>query len=117
MSKLQVTVDPKEVGMSAERLKRIDEHFQEYVDDGRLPGYTVTVARYGQLAHVGTYGMRDMESKLPNELDTMYRIASMTKPITSIACMMLVEEGKLQLTDPVSRFIPKFRHTQVYESG
>jgi CubicO group peptidase (beta-lactamase class C family) len=117
MSKLQVTIDPKEVGMSAERLKRIDEHFQQYVDDGRLPGYTVAVARYGQIAHVSTYGMRDMESKLPTELDTMYRIASMTKPITSIACMMLVEEGKLQLTDPVSRFIPKFRHTQVYESG
>ena len=117
VSKLQVTIDPKEVGMSAERLKRIDDHFRNYVDDGRLPGYTVTVARYGQLAHVSTYGMRDMESKLPTELDTMYRIASMTKPITSIACMMLVEEGKLQLTDPVSRFIPKFRHTQVYESG
>ena len=75
MSKLQVTVDPKEVGMSADRLKRIDEHFQQYVDDGRLPGYTVAVARYGQIAHVGTYGMRDMENKLPTELDTMYRIA------------------------------------------
>jgi len=117
VSKLQVTVDPKEVGMSAERLKRIDEHFQQYVDDGRLPGYTVTVARYGQLAHVSTYGMRDMESKLPTELDTMYRIYSMTKPITSIACMMLVEEGKLQLTDEVSQYIPAFAKTSVFAGG
>lgn len=117
MSKLQVTIDPKEVGMSAERLTNIDKHFKQYVDDGRLPGYACTVARYGQLVHVSKYGNRDIEAGLPIELDTIYRIASMTKPITSIACMMLVEEGKLQLTDEVSAFIPAFADTRVFTGG
>ena len=117
MSKLQVTIDPKEVGMSAERLARIDDHFRNYVDDGRLPGYACTVARYGQLVHVSKYGNRDIENNLPIELDTMYRIYSMTKPITSIACMMLVEEGKLQLTDEVSQYIPAFAKTSVFAGG
>lgn len=117
MSKLQVMIDPKEVGMSAERLARIDDHFRNYVDDGRLPGYACTVARYGQLVHVSKYGNRDIENNLPIELDTMYRIYSMTKPITSIACMMLVEEGKLQLTDEVSQYIPAFGNTQVFAGG
>lgn len=117
MSELQVTIDPKEVGMSAERLKNIDQHFKQYVDDGRLPGYACTIARYGQLVHVSKYGNRDIEAGLPIELDTMYRIYSMTKPITSIACMMLVEEGKLQLTDEVSAYIPEFANTRVFTGG
>jgi CubicO group peptidase (beta-lactamase class C family) len=117
MSELRVTIDPKEVGMSAERLTNIDKHFKQYVDDGRLPGYACTVARYGQLVHVSKYGNRDIEAGLPIELDTIYRIASMTKPITSIACMMLVEEGKLQLTDEVSAFIPAFADTRVFTGG
>lgn len=117
MSELQVSIDPKEVGMSVERLARIDDHFKHYVDDGRLAGYACTVARFGQLVHVSKYGKRDIENNLPIELDTMYRIYSMTKPITSIACMMLVEEGKLQLTDEVSQYIPAFGNTRVFAGG
>ena len=117
MSELKVTIDPKEVGMSAERLARIDSHFKDYVDDGRLPGYHVAVARYGQIVHSSTYGMRDSEAKLPIEQDTMYRIYSMTKPITSIALMMLVEEGKIQLTDEVSNYIPSFGNIRVFAGG
>ena len=109
MSELKVSIDPKEVGMSAERLARIDSHFKDYVDDGRLPGYHVAVARYGQIVHSSTYGMRDVEAKTPIEQDTMYRIYSMTKPITSIALMMMVEEGKVHLDDPISRYIPEFK--------
>ena len=117
MGELKVTIDPKEVGMSAERLARIDDHFRHYVDDGRLPGYTVSVARYGQVAYLATYGMRDVENAKPMTLDTMYRIASMTKPITSLALMMLVEEGKLQITDPVANFIPSFANLRVFTGG
>lgn len=117
MSELQVSIDPKEVGMSVERLARIDNHFKHYVDDGRLAGYACTVARFGQLVHVSKYGQRDIENNLPIELDTMYRIYSMTKPITSIACMMLVEEGKLQITDEVSQYIPAFGNTRVFAGG
>ncbi len=117
MSELNVTIDPKEVGMSAERLARIDSHFKDYVDDGRLPGYHVAVARYGQIVHSSTYGMRDAEAKLPIEQDTMYRIYSMTKPITSIALMMMVEEGKIQLTDEVSKYIPSFGNVRVFAGG
>ena len=117
MSELKVTIDPKEVGMSAERLSRIDAHFKDYVDDGRLPGYHVAVARYGQIVHSSTYGMRDVEAKTPIEQDTMYRIYSMTKPITSIALMMMVEEGKIQLTDEVSNYIPSFGSIRVFAGG
>ena len=117
MAQITATIRPEEVGMSSERLARIDDHFRTYVDDGRLPGYSVAVARYGQLAHVSHYGMRNVEDKLPITADTMYRIYSMTKPITSVACMMLVEEGKLQLTDEVREFIPSFGKTEVFRGG
>ncbi len=117
MNTLKVTIDPQEVGMSAERLALIDTYFKDYVDDGRLPGYHVAVARYGQIVYSSTYGMRDVEAKLPIEQDTVYRIFSMTKPITSIAIMMLIEDGKLQLTDAVSKFIPSFADTKVFVSG
>ena len=117
MGELKATIDPKEVGLSAERLARIDDHFRHYVDDGRLPGYTVAVARYGQVAYLATYGMRDVENAKPTTLDTIYRIYSMTKPITSLALMMLVEEGKLQITDPVANFIPSFANLRVFTGG
>jgi CubicO group peptidase (beta-lactamase class C family) len=117
MGELQVTIDPKEVGLSTERLARIDDHFRHYVDDGRLPGYTVAIARYGQIAYLATYGMRDVENAKPTTLDTIYRIYSMTKPITSLALMMLVEEGKLQITDPVANYIPSFADMRVFTGG
>ena len=117
MSGLKAEVDPAEVGLDAERLGRIDGTFARYVDDGRLAGYLVTVSRHGKLAHVSSYGARDREEGLPVESDTLWRIFSMTKPITSVAAMMLYEEGALQLTDPVSKFIPSFAGLRVYAGG
>ena len=117
VSDIKQEVDPGDVGFDAERLRRIDTHFQRYVDDGRLAGYLVAVAREGQVAHLATYGQRDMENNQPVELDTLWRIFSMTKPITSVAAMMLYEEGAFELKDPVSKFIPSFADTKVYRSG
>jgi CubicO group peptidase (beta-lactamase class C family) len=117
MTELTVEVDPREVGLDPDRLARIDRHFARYVDDGRLPGWLVAVSRAGQLAHVSTYGHRHVAQDLPVELDTLFRIYSMTKPITSVAAMMLYEEGAFELKDPVSRFIPSFADQRVYVSG
>jgi CubicO group peptidase (beta-lactamase class C family) len=117
MSGLKAEVDPAEVGLDGERLRRIDRHFARYVDDGRLPGWLVAVSRLGRLAHVSCYGSRDIEAALPVEPDTLWRIYSMTKPITSVAAMMLYEEGAFELSDPVSAFIPAFADARVYAGG
>jgi CubicO group peptidase (beta-lactamase class C family) len=87
------------------------------VNDGRLPGWLITVSRYGRLAHVSRRGSRDIEAGLEVEPDTLWRIYSMTKPVTSVAAMMLYEEGALELTDPVSTFIPSFAHARVHTGG
>jgi len=112
-----VTTDAGDVGLDATRLKSIDKHFNRYVDEGRLAGYAVAVSRHGKVAHFGMYGHKDSETGSPITDDTMYRIYSMTKPITSVALMMLVEQGLLQLTDPVSKFIPSFGETRVWNTG
>ena len=117
MADLKQEVDPGEVGFDAARLQRIDRHFERYVDDGRLPGWLIAVARDGQIAHLSTCGQRDKEAGAPVELDTLWRIYSMTKPITSVAAMMLYEEGAFELKDPISKFIPAFADTKVYRSG
>ena len=117
MSELTVEVDVAEVGLDPERLARIDAHFARYVADGRLPGWLLTVRRHGRLAHVARAGSRDLEAGLPVTDDTLWRIYSMTKPVTSIAAMILYEEGKLALTDPVSAFIPSFGDVRVYTGG
>jgi len=117
MTELKVEVDPAEVGFDPARLERIDEHFRRYVDDGRLPGWLITVSRQGRLAHVSAYGSRDMEAGLPVETGTLWRIYSMTKPVTSVAAMMLYEEGAFELTDPVQNFIPSFGDVRVYAGG
>jgi CubicO group peptidase (beta-lactamase class C family) len=117
MSELKAEVDPAEVGFDPERLQRLDRHFARYVDDGRLPGWLITVSRHGRLAHVSWYGSRDREADLPVEAGTLWRIYSMTKPVTSVAAMMLAEEGGLELTDPVSTFIPSFAGVRVYAGG
>ena len=111
------TVDAKEVGLDSTRLKSINKHFDRYVDEGRLAGYAVAVARHGKVAHFSMYGSKDSETGTPITDDTIYRIFSMTKPVTSIALMMLVERGLLQLTDPVSKFIPSFGQTRVWNTG
>jgi len=110
-------VDPAQVGFDAGRLARLDRHFDRYVDDGRLAGWLAVVTRDGQVVHVGTSGLRDREARAPVELDTLWRIYSMTKPVTSVAAMMLWEEGAFELTDPVSRFIPAFADARVFTGG
>ncbi len=117
MGALQVEVDPGEVGLDAGRLERIDRHFARYVDDGRLAGWLALVSRRGKIAHLATAGHRDVGAGLPIETDTLFRIFSMTKPITSVAAMMLYEEGAFELTDPVSRFIGSFAEPRVYLAG
>ncbi len=117
MSGLKIEVDAAEVGLDPERLQRLDTFFARYVEDGRLPGWLLTVSRHGRLAHVARCGSRDLEAGLPVTDDTVWRIYSMTKPITSVAAMVLYEEGKLALTDPVSAFIPSFADVRVYAGG
>jgi CubicO group peptidase (beta-lactamase class C family) len=117
MSQVTVEVDPGEVGFDAARLARIDEHFARYVEDGRLPGWQIVVTRHGRIVHASCHGRRDVEADLPVEPDTVFRIYSMTKPITSVAAMMLYEEGRFDLKDPLRRYIPAFRDTRVYRSG
>lgn len=109
--------DPSDLGFAADRLRRIDDHFRAYVDDGRLPGWQVVVSRGGRVAHHSTYGHRDVDAATPWTDDTLVRMFSMTKPITSVAAMMLYERGAFELKDPVSRYIPEFADSRVYRGG
>jgi CubicO group peptidase (beta-lactamase class C family) len=117
MGQCHVEVEPGEVGLDESRLRRIDRHFERYVEDGRLPGWLAVVTRRGQVAHVASAGHRDREAGLPITGDTLFRIYSMTKPVTSVAAMMLYEQGAFELKDPVHRYIESFRHQRVYRSG
>src|SRR3954464_632239 len=117
MAALALQVDPTEVGLDPARLERIDRHFERYVADGRLPGWLVIVARDGVIAHIAAHGLRDAEAGAPVELDTIWRIYSMTKPGTSVAAMMLWEEGAFELKDEVARFLPEFAGARVYTGG
>ncbi|MEO5899127.1 MAG: serine hydrolase domain-containing protein [Ilumatobacteraceae bacterium] len=117
MGTFGIEVEPGEVGLDAARLARIDRHFQRYIDDGRLPGWLISVARHGKIAHLSTAGHRDLESALPVELDTIWRIYSMTKPLTAVAALTLWEQGGFELKDPVSRYIPAFAETKVWRGG
>jgi CubicO group peptidase (beta-lactamase class C family) len=112
------TTSPAAVGMCPQRLARIDRFLAErYVDPGRLPCAVLQVARGGRVVHRTVLGKASLERDVPMREDTIVRIYSMTKPITSIAFMMLVEEGKVALDDPVERWIPAFKNTGVYRSG
>jgi CubicO group peptidase (beta-lactamase class C family) len=117
MSELKTEVDPAEAGFAADRLHRLDDNFARYVDDGLLAGWLLTISRHGKLVYVSHYGHRDKEAGLEVTPDTLWRIYSMTKPVTSVAAMMLYEEGRLQLTDPVSKFIPAFTDMRVFTGG
>lgn len=110
-------VTPESVGLSAQRLAFIPKHLNRYVDDGKLPGYQMLVMRRGKAAYHCRYGLRDVETGLPVEDDTLFRIYSMTKPITSVALLKLYEQGFFQLDHPVSEFIPEFKDLQVFTSG
>jgi CubicO group peptidase (beta-lactamase class C family) len=110
-------VDPSEAGLSAERLARIPEFFTPYIEQKKLPCCAVLVARGGQAAHLSFQGATEMGGKTPIDENTIYRIYSMTKPITSVAAMMLFEEGLLRLDHEVSRYIPEFGDVQVFAGG
>ena len=109
--------DPAEMGFSAEGLAKIQPAMQALVDSGKFAGVLTLIARKGKIVHFETAGLRDRESDKPMTEDTLFRIYSMTKPVTSVAIMMLYEEGKLKLDDPVSKFIPEFAETKVYTGG
>ena len=100
---------PEEVGLSSERLQRVHEAMQRHVDAKDVSGVVTLVARKGRIAHFEAQGLMDAESKKPMPKDGIFRLASMSKPITGAAVLMLVEEGKIRLNDPVSRFIPEFK--------
>jgi len=106
---------PESVGFSSSRLGRIDKLIQKYVDHHELAGIAVTVARKGKTIYQEMFGMMDIEQQKPMRLDAIYRIASMSKPITSVALMMLYEEGYFHLNTPVSKFIPEFDKMVVYQ--
>ena len=99
--------------MSSERLARIHEAVQRHIDAGSLSGAVTLVARHGRIAHLEAHGLMDIESKKAMPKDGVFRLASMSKPITAVAVMMMVEEGKVRLNDPVSRFIPEFKSMKV----
>jgi len=115
------TISPEEVGVSSTRLNRISRVMQSYVDKKELAGLITLIARRGQVLHFECFGMMDIEANKPMQSDTLFRIYSMTKPITSVAVMMLYEEACFQLNDPVSKFIPAFKDVRVFvnanESG
>lgn len=117
MPEIEVTADAADLGFDPARLARLDAHFKKYVDDGRLPGWSLAVARDGEIAHAANYGWADIEAKRPLEGDAIFRIASMTKPICGVAAMILWEEGLFELRDHVKWHIPSFADQKVFRSG
>ncbi|MGV9276843.1 serine hydrolase domain-containing protein [Streptomyces griseosporeus] len=117
MALLRQEVDPAEAGLDAKALDRLDRHLAHLVDEGRLPGFLVSVARGGRVAHLTAHGLRDVAAGAPVTPDTLWRIYSMTKPVTAVAALLLVEEGRLALDDPVERHLPAFANPRVYVSG
>jgi CubicO group peptidase (beta-lactamase class C family) len=104
---------PEEVGLSSERLKRIEETIQRHLQAGDIASAVTLVARRGRVAHLQAFGSLDVVTKKPTARDSLFRIASMSKPVTGVAILMVMEEGKVRLTDPVSRFIPELKHLTV----
>ena len=104
---------PEEVGLSSERLQRVAQMIQRRIAAGDLAGAVVAIARKGRVAYVNAQGVMDLDTKQPMSSSSMFRLASMTKPVVGVGVMMMVEEGKLRLNDPVSRYIPEFRNMKV----
>jgi CubicO group peptidase (beta-lactamase class C family) len=110
-------VAPETLGFDPERLARLDAYMQRHVDDEILAGLQVLVARHGDIAYFNTVGSAEIDTATPMVDDSIFRIYSMSKPITSVAVMMMYEEGKFLLTDPVSKYLPELEGLRVYESG
>jgi CubicO group peptidase (beta-lactamase class C family) len=103
-----------EAGMSTERLQRLDNHFHRLVDDGRIAGVVTWIARRGQVVHEDAYGLADIEANRAMTKDAYFYVYSMTKPITSVALLMLYEEGRFQLNEPVARYLPELANLKLY---
>ncbi len=106
-------VAPEEVGISADRLQRVRALMQRYIDQKEIAGAVTLVARKGRIAHLEAQGLADLDTRQPLKTDSIFRLASMTKPVTSLAVMMLHEEGRFLLNDPVSKFLPEFKNPRV----
>src|SRR5436190_4807179 len=104
---------PEQVGLSSERLDRIAQTLRADVEKGRIPGAVVVVARKGRVAYVATVGFRDKATGAPMSADALFRLASMTKPLVTVAALSLYEEGRLLVSDPVSKHLPAFKTMQV----
>ena len=113
LSKDLPSAKPEDVGLSSERLARMNKAIHAYVDAGRTPGVVTLIARHGKVVHVDAYGKADLATGRPTRADDVFRMYSMTKPITSVALLMLYEEGRFQLTDPLSKFYPAFADVKV----
>ncbi|GAB1262888.1 serine hydrolase domain-containing protein [Aurantivibrio plasticivorans] len=111
------TSAPEQVNLSTERLSAIGDSLEGIIDEGQLQGSVTLVARHGKLAYQHVYGTLDIETDTPLQPDSLFRIYSMTKPIVTVAAMQLYEQGKFQLTDPVSRYLPAFKNTRVLRDG
>jgi CubicO group peptidase (beta-lactamase class C family) len=107
------TVKPEDVGFSSERLQRIHDLVQRHITAGSFSGAVTLVARNGRIAHLEAHGLMDLESRKPMQKDAIFQIMSMTKPVVGVSIMMMIEEGKVRLTDPVSKFIPEFKELKV----
>ena len=107
------TATPEQVGMSGERLGRISTMLRQEIADGKLPGAVVMVARKGKIIYSDAIGFQDKGENTPMKLDSIFRIYSMTKPLASVAAMMLIEDGVIQLTDPIAKFLPAFKDMKV----
>ncbi len=104
---------PEDVGLSSERLQNLTTALKRYTDDGRVAGSVTLVARRGKVVYLEAFGQRDREARSPMRTDSMFRIASQTKAVVTVGAMMLVEQGKMLLSDPVSKYLPEFRETTV----
>jgi len=104
---------PEDVGIATDRLHRIQETIQRHIDAGDVAGAVTLVARRGRIAHFEAHGLMDLSSRKPMTNDAVFRLASMSKPVTAVAVLMLFEEGKIRLNDPVSKFIPEFKNPKV----
>jgi CubicO group peptidase (beta-lactamase class C family) len=104
---------PEDVGFSSDRLRRINDLIQRYIDANQISGAVTMVSRKGRIVHYEAQGLMDIDAKTPMRKDAIFRMASMSKPVTGVAILMLMEEGKLRLTDPVSQFIPEFKNLKV----
>jgi len=104
---------PEDVGMSAEQLSKIDDVFQGYMDKGEVQGAVTAIARRGQVVHFSAHGLMDVEKKRPMATDSIFRMASSSKPVAGVATMIAIEEGLITATDPVARYLPEFADMSV----